>query len=190
MPWSEEEHRLFLDGLGKLGKGDWRGISTSFVIARTPTQVSSHAQKYFLRQSSLHKRKRRSSLFDMCPYTQNATSFSVKKDSLEKQQDILPNISGDLELSLAAAPKLSLSISTEQDGESNIGNTHEAQLLLPLWPELECTSNTNTDSKAMEDDGENSKLSLSIVPLSISLCRHKKVQPLKEASQLPLSDPF
>ncbi|OIT03032.1 transcription factor myb1r1 [Nicotiana attenuata] len=65
VPWTEEEHRKFLIGLEKLGKGDWRGISRKFVITRTPTQVASHAQKYFLRQSSLNKKKRRSSLFDM-----------------------------------------------------------------------------------------------------------------------------
>ncbi|RVW39360.1 putative transcription factor [Vitis vinifera] len=45
--WSEEEHRTFLAGLEKLGKGDWRGIAKKFVTTRTPTQVASHAQKYF-----------------------------------------------------------------------------------------------------------------------------------------------
>jgi SHAQKYF class myb-like DNA-binding protein len=39
IPWSEEEHRLFLMGLTKFGKGDWRSISRNFVITRTPTQV-------------------------------------------------------------------------------------------------------------------------------------------------------
>lgn len=65
VPWTEEEHRMFLLGLQKLGKGDWRGIAKNFVISRTPTQVASHAQKYFIRQSNMSRRKRRSSLFDM-----------------------------------------------------------------------------------------------------------------------------
>ncbi|KAK8946246.1 hypothetical protein KSP40_PGU010319 [Platanthera guangdongensis] len=65
VPWTEEEHRTFLAGLEKLGKGDWRGISRNFVMTRTPTQVASHAQKYFLRQNNLNKKKRRSSLFDV-----------------------------------------------------------------------------------------------------------------------------
>uniref|UniRef100_A0A7N1A5U7 Uncharacterized protein n=1 Tax=Kalanchoe fedtschenkoi TaxID=63787 RepID=A0A7N1A5U7_KALFE len=66
-PWTEEEHRLFLIGLHKLGKGDWRGIARNYVMTRTPTQVASHAQKYFIRQSNASRRKRRTSLFDMTP---------------------------------------------------------------------------------------------------------------------------
>lgn len=56
---------MFLTGLQKLGKGDWRGISRNFVVSRTPTQVASHAQKYFIRQTNVSRRKRRSSLFDI-----------------------------------------------------------------------------------------------------------------------------
>lgn len=65
IPWTEEEHKLFLVGLQKVGKGDWRGISRNYVKTRTPTQVASHAQKYFLRRSNLNRRRRRSSLFDI-----------------------------------------------------------------------------------------------------------------------------
>lgn len=56
---------MFLVGLKKLGKGDWRGIAKFFVTTRTPTQVASHAQKYFLRLNGNDKRKRRASLFDI-----------------------------------------------------------------------------------------------------------------------------
>ncbi|MED6162867.1 hypothetical protein PIB30_074496 [Stylosanthes scabra] len=56
LTWTEEEHRRFLIGLEKLGKGDWRGISRSFVRTRTPTQVASHAQKHFLRLANNNKR--------------------------------------------------------------------------------------------------------------------------------------
>nr|AYC76747.1 divaricata [Streptocarpus ionanthus] len=65
VPWTEEEHKFFLMGLKKYGKGDWRNISRNFVITRTPTQVASHAQKYFIRQLSGGKDKRRASIHDI-----------------------------------------------------------------------------------------------------------------------------
>ncbi|KVI04476.1 Homeodomain-like protein, partial [Cynara cardunculus var. scolymus] len=66
VPWTEDEHMSFLIGLEKLGKGDWRGISKNYVPSRTPTQVASHAQKYFIRVNTTREKiKRRSSLFDM-----------------------------------------------------------------------------------------------------------------------------
>lgn len=56
---------MFLLGLKKYGKGDWRNISRNYVITRTPTQVASHAQKYFIRQHSGGKDKRRASIHDI-----------------------------------------------------------------------------------------------------------------------------
>lgn len=57
--------RQFLMGLKKYGKGDWRNIARNFVTTRTPTQVASHAQKYFIRQVNGGKDKRRSSIHDI-----------------------------------------------------------------------------------------------------------------------------
>ncbi|KAI7733417.1 hypothetical protein M8C21_005166, partial [Ambrosia artemisiifolia] len=71
-PWTEEEHRLFLIGLQRYGKGDWRSISRNVVVSRTPTQVASHAQKYFLRQNSMKKERKRSSIHDITTTTDTA----------------------------------------------------------------------------------------------------------------------
>eukprot|EP00249_Psilotum_nudum_P019567 c27319_g1_i3 orf=475-1629(+) len=88
VPWTENEHRMFLFGLQKLGKGDWRGISRNFVTTRTPTQVASHAQKYFLRQINMNKRKRRSSLFDI---PANSLLYStIARERLHKISDFCP----------------------------------------------------------------------------------------------------
>ncbi|KAL8119733.1 transcription factor DIVARICATA-like isoform X2 [Apium graveolens] len=65
VPWTEDEHRRFLMGLQKHGKGDWRNIARNFVITKTSTQVASHAQKYYLRQLSEGKEKRRPSIHDI-----------------------------------------------------------------------------------------------------------------------------
>ncbi|KAL1187848.1 Transcription factor SRM1 [Cardamine amara subsp. amara] len=65
IPWSQEEHGLFLDGLKKFGKGDWKSIARHCVKSRTATQVASHAQKFFLRQKSEAKTRKRSSIHDI-----------------------------------------------------------------------------------------------------------------------------
>lgn len=45
--WSEEEHKVFLEGLGKHGK-QWK-IIAGMIGTRTVVQVRTHAQKYFQR---------------------------------------------------------------------------------------------------------------------------------------------
>ena len=47
VPWTEEEHRLFLLGLQKVGKEDWRGIFRNFVKTRTPTRLQATLRSTF-----------------------------------------------------------------------------------------------------------------------------------------------
>ncbi|XP_019424366.1 PREDICTED: transcription factor MYB1R1-like [Lupinus angustifolius] len=91
VPWTEEEHRAFIFGLEKLGKGDWRGISRNYVTTKTPTQVASHAQKYFLRLATLNNKKRRSSLFDMV-----GSSKTKMKQKCEVENDATLSLLGYL----------------------------------------------------------------------------------------------
>ncbi|KAI5602684.1 hypothetical protein POPTR_001G189800v4 [Populus trichocarpa] len=106
VPWTEEEHRLFLIGLQKLGKGDWRGIARNFVVSRTPTQVASHAQKFFIRQSNATRRKRRSSLFDMVP------EMATDPQPVPEEQELPSSQAGDDD-NVDALPSLNLSLKPE-----------------------------------------------------------------------------
>ncbi|KAI3851380.1 hypothetical protein MKW92_009811 [Papaver armeniacum] len=106
VPWTEEEHKLFLLGLQKVGKGDWRGISRNFVKTRTPTQVASHAQKYFLRRTNLNRRRRRSSLFDITTDTFMGDEESSTIIHQEEMNKLVTQATGNLQVQEAASSKI------------------------------------------------------------------------------------
>ncbi|KAL2516263.1 myb-like transcription factor family protein [Forsythia ovata] len=106
VPWTEEEHRQFLLGLQRFGKGEWRHISRNFVPSKTPTQVASHAQKFFNRHCNSETRgKRRSSLFDMVLDT------ASNSPSIPVQFSIPPQAAG--------TDNAQLVLSSSQEAETN-----------------------------------------------------------------------
>ncbi|CAJ2648230.1 unnamed protein product [Trifolium pratense] len=75
--WNHDEHRLFLQGLEKYGRGNWKKIS-KHVVTKTHTQVASHAQKYFLRQDDAMKKRKRTSIHDITEWNENVQPLVYK----------------------------------------------------------------------------------------------------------------
>ena len=124
---------MFLLGLKKYGKGDWRNISRNFVITRTPTQVASHAQKFFIRQLSGGKDKRRASIHDITTVnvTDTGTSSEDTKRSISPQHSMMlpqqPN-------STATIPRAHFQWNNQPNGgvAMALSSTHEKVFTSPF----------------------------------------------------------
>lgn len=197
-PWTEEEHRLFLVGLQKLGKGDWRGIARNYVVSRTPTQVASHAQKYFIRQTNATRRKRRSSLFDMVPDMVTEEPETVPEEQLlppppESREIENTNPLPSLDLSLGSEAEPMEATSTEEVKENDEPQAIPSNLTPAIpgfflsipypsfWPQP--TNNPEEDHK-----GESSQQHRVLKPTPVLRKEPVNVDELVGMSQLNLSE--
>ncbi|KAK0573346.1 hypothetical protein LWI29_006815 [Acer saccharum] len=164
VPWTEEEHKLFLLGLQKVGKGDWRGISRNFVKTRTPTQVASHAQKYFLRRFNQNRRRRRSSLFDITTDTFMGSSMEVEEQQQAAHPETATLPPPQPQLSFQAYPVVVLPVVTGENPKTvenfTIGTTSNQLRTssvpnhvvdpLPLSLKLSTTQSSSSSSSSSE----------------------------------------
>ncbi|XP_061343519.1 transcription factor DIVARICATA-like [Gastrolobium bilobum] len=144
VPWTEEEHKRFLRGLLKYGKGDWRNISRDFVVTKTPTQVASHAQKYYIRQKdSGGKDKRRPSIHDITTVNLSETATS------DKNKPMLFNVSP----MLASQQKLTSMSKVQLDWTSHC-NDGSLMIFEPNCDDLFISSSSDIASKTLKLQGE------------------------------------
>ncbi|XP_044372832.1 transcription factor MYBS1-like [Triticum aestivum] len=66
VPWTPDEHRLFLAGIKEHGVGKWQKLAREFVPTRNASQIASHYQKYSIRQQKLRRNEcKRPSIHDI-----------------------------------------------------------------------------------------------------------------------------
>lgn len=71
--WSPSEHKMFLEGLNKYGRKNVKAIS-QYVGTRNPTQVRTHAQKYFAKiEKDKEKKGRRNNRKVDCEETDDSS---------------------------------------------------------------------------------------------------------------------
>ncbi|KAI3686472.1 hypothetical protein L1987_80150 [Smallanthus sonchifolius] len=176
IPWTEDEHKLFLLGLQKVGKGDWRGISRNFVKTRTPTQVASHAQKYFLRRSNLNRRRRRSSLFDI-------TTDSVA--AMPTEQEVEEHNKGQGVVVQPSIPPVQLQNPAEMMALNNGGSM---QIARPFAVNPPPNPSTRMDLNQNHNQNKNQKYETD--PLSVSLNLSLSFNPNQSSSYQVISSGF
>ncbi|CAL5197380.1 unnamed protein product [Lathyrus oleraceus] len=115
VPWSQQEHDLFVMGLIEYGKGKWSKIAQHYVCNKTPQQVQCYAHSFFkyLPASYVHcfKRKKLPSNSNNFVSRRNKNTLNLfsKKDYREETsttmtlpRDVVGNGKVDVELRLSS----------------------------------------------------------------------------------------
>lgn len=119
-------------GLRKHGKGDWRNISRNFVITKTSTQVASHAQKYYLRQLSEGKEKKRPSIHDITTvHLTDATPSDKHKCPADNKSTFIPQPENSISM-----PKILLDQNKTDDGSLMMFNLMHNNTFMPFKHEF------------------------------------------------------
>uniref|UniRef100_A0A0A8Z2S6 HTH myb-type domain-containing protein n=1 Tax=Arundo donax TaxID=35708 RepID=A0A0A8Z2S6_ARUDO len=86
--WTKEEHRLFLEGLEKYGKGKWKTMASEHLRTKSASQIASHHQKY---RNRTEQRKRndckRGSIHDITMPTSAAVAGGDR--ALARKEDVV-----------------------------------------------------------------------------------------------------
>ncbi|XP_047328562.1 uncharacterized protein LOC124932008 [Impatiens glandulifera] len=148
IPWTEEEHQLFLMGLNKYGKGDWNSISRYYVVSKTSTQVASHAQKFYRRQNSTTPLdRRRPSIHDIQTVNVNIGGGGGGSGSQQMYYNNLPSLPPMMN-SYNYYPNMSNSSIHADDHASNSINR---EMMMMMMTEPNYNSYSNAASAAAVD---------------------------------------
>lgn len=134
-------------GLLKHGKGDWRNISRNFVVTKTPTQVASHAQKYYIRQklSEGKENKRRPSIHDITIVNLTETTPSDKDNPILFNELHMPSPQQKL---TSLMPKVQMEwINNHNDGSIMVSSN-------PNCEDMFMSSSSGISSKIMKLQGQ------------------------------------
>ncbi|WJX56231.1 hypothetical protein P8452_41906 [Trifolium repens] len=145
--WKEDEHRQFLKGLKKYQRGQWKEISEEFVTTRTPSQIASHAQKYYERQDTAQKeQKKRRSIHDTTiDKNGRLVTLPIKKQNeipIAQEIDEIPSIEQQNNTSSLVTQPI------DEQNEIPLNDSNNGDLVTPPieplqeHPQLECTIRT------------------------------------------------
>eukprot|EP00002_Diphylleia_rotans_P020517 TRINITY_DN3978_c0_g1_i1.p1 TRINITY_DN3978_c0_g1~~TRINITY_DN3978_c0_g1_i1.p1 ORF type:complete len:348 (-),score=69.64 TRINITY_DN3978_c0_g1_i1:334-1377(-) len=149
LAWSNEEHQKFLEGLERFGKGDWRSISRMYVPHRSPSQVASHAQKYFKRLQTEAKNAAKRAVLE-AGFSDKAPTHKMARMSYEHNSSTILSQDNDK----ALAPTHSTRSTHSEDADCHSWNDSSSgsdisNLVLPSQQSLELMTSASQPTSTL-----------------------------------------